>query len=49
MNNSPNVAFIRVQDNASKVSRIAAITSQQFFQGQPVLILVPNMEAAKYG
>lgn len=44
----PQVNFIRVIDNPSKLSQICALVQRHYEQGEAILITLPNTEAAQY-
>lgn len=44
----PNIIFLRVVDNTSKMTRICTVVQQHFNQKQSMLILAPSQEAAEY-
>lgn len=46
--NTPNVIFLSVKDNASKIARICETVHHHFELKEHLLILVPSEEAAKY-
>ncbi len=50
MNHShnPQVIFLRVTDNTTKLQRLCAVVHDHFYHKENVLIAVPNAEAAVY-
>src|ERR1700733_12508764 len=44
----PSVQFLHVADNTIKTSSISSVVGNHFLQKQPILIIVPNADAASY-
>lgn len=46
--NTPSILFIEVKDNLTKLEKIIEIAHKHYKKNEPVLISVPNSEAAIY-
>jgi DNA polymerase-3 subunit chi len=44
----PELIFLRVTDNQTKLRRIASTVQQHFVKGERILIIVPNNKAASF-
>ncbi len=48
MNHTPNITFLNVADNASKLKKLCEAVQRHFMAKEKVLIAVPSDEAAAY-